>query len=480
MTKRLLVIFLAIGMSAHLSGCSSSGSKGEDGQQASNDSQFSQEGEGDFAQDGTQTQVAQDGQAGANQALDGAPQDGGQDLALDGQQSKSGDQAKAGGKDELSLEDPQPLPEDVASNQQPAPPADAAAQAKPEEAPAPAPADQAAAAPPTDEPLFKDQAQAKPEEAPAAAPADAAAPTETTAAAEPPKTFAPLLKVKDAAFEKNGTNLNRVYLAREGDTLKSVSQKLYGKNRQKDLKAWNPVLGRGVKTGDKIYYQSPTNPDDKAMLTYYEEAGIQPSIYTSKEGDNIRQVSKELLGSKDSWKEVWATNASVESKGNIPAGLEIKYWPENAVAQAGAAGKGSEVAANVAPPVDQAPPPPPPEQAPPPPQNMAANGAANSNMAPPPPPADPKPASTPDNAQQAAGAIAPPPEQAPPPPPPPPPPEPKPVAKKAPPKEAVDAGDQDQMMMIGMGGILLMAAAVLFIVLKKNRAKRVDLSQTQV
>jgi len=473
MTKKYLVVLLALTVFTNLSGCTSSGGKDDSAQ--SNDSQFSQEGQGDFAQDSgesggapqdqiAQDQVAQDGGQGGAKKDDAAPQDGGQDLALDGQQEKKPDASGAVGKDELALDDPSvapaPLPDDVATN--PAAPADAQAP-KPEEvaSAAPAPA-------PTDEPLFKNEAKS-----------DAGAPTDATAMAAndapaTPKSFAPLQKVKETAFDKNGTNLNRVYLARPGDKLAGISQKLYGKNRSKDLKSWNPIIAsRSPKTGDKIYYQSPSNPDDTKMLTYYEEAGIQPSVYTTKDGDNLRKVSKQLLGSNESWKEVWSTNLNVESKGDVPAGVELKYWPQDAIAKSGDGGGAKDIAAN-APPMDQ--------NAPPPPQDMAVNvpPPPPPDMAPPPPPPPPPaPASTPDK-PTAAGAIAPPPDMAPPPPPPPPPPEPKPVVKKTMPVKDDAGGDPDQMMMIGIGGILIMAAAVLFVVLRRNRAKRVDLSQTQV
>ena len=39
-------------------------------------------------------------------------------------------------------------------------------------------------------------------------------------------------------------------------------------------------------------------------------------------------VSETLLGDKDSWKEVWATNPHVESKDYIPAGIDLKYWTD--------------------------------------------------------------------------------------------------------------------------------------------------------
>ena len=555
------------------SGCSSGGTQ-EEGEVAQADQKFAEENGGDFQEDlpsdGTApSEVASSGDAAA--PADGAPADappadggavadnaapaaGGDELSLD-DPAPSQDVAAAGGDaktapaaggDELSLDDPAPaLPDDVAAGGAHAATGDAAAGA-----PAAGGAVATNEPPPTDDPVFNNDAKAgaapdaggagASDIAAGGAAADPNAPpaggeasssstdvaaggaTDVTPAAAP--AFAPLVKIKDAAFTKKGALLNRVYLGRPGDTTKAVAGKIYNDaGRSKDLVAWNPFLKRGVKTGDKIYYSSPKDPADTKMLTFYEDAGIAPAVYTSKEGDNIRKVSKQLLGTGDSWKEVWATNASVESKGDIPAGLELKYWPDTGApvqAMAGGpkagAGAGNDLDAMGGIPNDpMSPPPMPPPQAASPPQIQPAqrpggpplppgmnggmpptNVAGNDPLAPPPgqmpapPPPGPGPASTPDTTGMGKTGAPPADPMAPPPPPPPvdasAPPPPPPVAAKpkvksaAPVGEPEGASDPDTMMAVGFGGILLLAAAVLFVVIRKNRAKRMDLGQTQV
>lgn len=490
MTKRLLIALLSLGLTMHVSGCTSGGSS-EDGDVAeSNDGSFSEESDGDFADAGGEP--AAEGEAtdagSSDTVADNLDDLGGGEAPADGASTDvaaadtGGEAAPAdgGGGDELVLDTAEPLPEDsagaVAAGDPAAEglPADAAPPSTDIAAsePAPAPTDETVfnAAPPPDAPADTTPA---PEPIAEAAPE----PSADVAAAEPKPApvYAPLKKVREQAYNaKDGTSLNRVYVARPGDTMKTVSQKIYGKNRSKDLKAWNGKSS--VKTGDKLYYASPNDPEDTSMKTFYEDIGVQPSTYTSKDGDNIRQVSKQLLGSGQSWKEVWATNPNVESKGDIPAGLEIRYWPEGAEAAAVAstAKGGNETVTPPAPPMDVAqdlPPPPPPmdtTELPPPPTDMAMNDI--------PPPPTPGPA--------AVGAMDPSMNVPPPPPPdipPPPPPEPKPVAKKMQ-MDKIDSGEPeaDQMMWLGAGGIMLMAAAILYVVIKKNRAKRIDLSQTQV
>ena len=143
------------------------------------------------------------------------------------------------------------------------------------------------------------------------------------------KSWVPVKKVVQAPFYRGGVLINAVYLVRPGDDLASVSQKIYNTESRRDelLKA-NPTFTRGIKTGDKVYYNSPQRSTDDSMLSlYYEEMGLEPKVYRSS-GENIRVLSQKLLGDEDSWKEVWATNMHVDSKGEIPAGTELKYWPE--------------------------------------------------------------------------------------------------------------------------------------------------------
>lgn len=472
MTKRLLIAFLSLYLTMHVSGCTSGGGQ-EDGDVAeSNDGSFSDESDSDFA-DGSE--ATDGGGESTDVAASDAPAEGevsdnlddlGGEVSADGAATEvaaADAPAADGAGDELSLDTAEPLPEEAAAAEPAAPASDLGTEVA------------ANAAPPTDEPVFDTPPPAPaPEMSPVQEPVAEAAPaaeaaavasTDSAPAEAPPapKVFAPLRKIKSQAFAAaDGTSLNRVYLARPGDTMKSVSQKIYGKNRSKDLKAWNGKSS--LKTGDKVYYASPHDAADTSMKTYYEDIGVQPSMYTSKDGDNIRAVSKQLLGNGQSWKEVWATNESVESKGDIPAGLEIRYWPEGAESSAMIQAKTDAPPANVA---AEPPPPPAPDMnelpPPPPPTDVAMNDL------PPPPPA----AGSVDNA-----VPPPPPMETPPPPPPVPEPT---VVKKAKPIEHMDSEPEaDQMMWLTAGGIMLLAAAVLYVIIKKNRAKRIDLSQTQV
>lgn len=274
----------------------------------------------------------------------------------------------------------------------------------------------------------------------------AVAPTPPPIEEEAPKPArATLKKIKTEPFHEAKTLINAVYIARAGDDWSSVSQKLYGGDRVKDLKKVNPYLKkRSLKVGDKVYYNSPLRPtDDQKLLTFYEDAGLPAETYMAKPGDDLKAVGKTLLGHDRSWMELWSTNLSLDSKGELTEGTEIRYWPTSDVAAP------MQTMAQTETPVTELPEPPPANE-PPPQETMAANEL-------PPPP-------TPAEDPMAAGTVEPPP-------PPPPPPPPTPVVENV--KPQMDAtGEPSETMALGVGAILLLAAVAMFIVIRKKKARR--------
>lgn len=137
----------------------------------------------------------------------------------------------------------------------------------------------------------------------------------------------PVKKIKSYPYNRAGMLVNAVYIARSGDDLSSISQKIYGADRTGDLLAINPNLQRGVDVGDKVYYNSPNRPtDSQNLFFYYEDIGVQPQQYTVGRGENIRDIAQQLFGERESWKELWATNFEVESKWALNEGIALRYW----------------------------------------------------------------------------------------------------------------------------------------------------------
>ncbi|MCB0384415.1 MAG: hypothetical protein KDD43_03410 [Bdellovibrionales bacterium] len=164
----------------------------------------------------------------------------------------------------------------------------------------------------------------------AAAPMEVAAADEGYADEAPAQSWIPVKKIKDAPFYRNGRLLNTVYIFRSDTDLASVSQKIYGEDRSATLLEDNPHLANGADPGDKLYYNSPSRPNDSAaMKVAYEDVGQAAQEYVTQVGDNIRSFSASLLGFPDAWKEVWATNAEVESKAEVAEGMSLRYWKDD-------------------------------------------------------------------------------------------------------------------------------------------------------
>ncbi|OQW47800.1 MAG: hypothetical protein A4S09_14705 [Proteobacteria bacterium SG_bin7] len=280
--------------------------------------------------------------------------------------------------------------------------------------------------------------------------------------AAPPAGNIPLQKVKTEPFKKAGILANTVYLGRPEDTVQSISRRIYGSDKSADLIAVNGFLKRGVKAGDKIYYNSPKRPTDETqMMTYFEDIGAAPQEYEAKEGENIRKISKKLLGFEDAWKEVWSTNAMVESKDALPEGTKLRYWTSDAVAAAPTPPpQPEEVAANTPPPPADIPPPP--ADIPPPPPG-AGTTASSNEMSPTPPP-------TPEPIVEA-------------------PPPPPPVAMEPKTKPQSNSGGEFSMaglmenkdtMTIVIGGAVVVIGLLVILAMARKRRTRIDFGQTQV
>ena len=141
----------------------------------------------------------------------------------------------------------------------------------------------------------------------------------------------PLRKIRTSPYNRGGYLANAVYIARPGDNLSSISLKIFNSTQQEQqLSTLNPHLsGKDITVGDKIYYQSPNRPQDASnLLFYYQDIGANPEYHSIQAGEDIRKVSYNLLGHPKSWKEIWATNPDIVSKGSVETPLNLQYWPD--------------------------------------------------------------------------------------------------------------------------------------------------------
>ncbi|MBK9293646.1 MAG: LysM peptidoglycan-binding domain-containing protein [Oligoflexia bacterium] len=275
----------------------------------------------------------------------------------------------------------------------------------------------------------------------------------------------PLAHIKSKPFKKGGQLLNTVYIAREGDTLASISEKLFAEDKTKMLKKANPHLKKSVKTGAKVYFNSPNRPDDAdRMLTVYEDQGLPPTTYMTNDGDTLKSLAMQWYGTEASYKEIYAINRNLSSTTDLPVGTELQYWPPSASIIAYSTNKPAEEQVAQAPePMVEPPAPAVAEEVLPPaaPSAPPADAMAQNQ----PPPTDPLAAGTVTNTL----------------PPPPPdlnaptlPPPPAAISKK---KSSHDTMDKDTIMYAVAAGVLLVGGGALVAIRRKNAKRNSGVTQ---
>lgn len=303
-----------------------------------------------------------------------------------------------------------------------------------------------------------------------------------------------LKKIAETTPYQHGDGwVNTVYIARPKESLKEISQKIYGQDKTKELKKLNSYLAsRSPRGGDKIYYVSPNRPtDSNKTLSFYEDTGMIAETYVAKSGDNLKKVAKNLLGYSDAYKEMWTTNAVI-SKGKLESGETLRYWRSTStvVPAPTTLAQNAQGAAQV---IDS------PHELPSQPVNMATYDAPP----PPPPQSELPPPPVPDQAHlppppdmNAQAAMQPPAqtEQSLPLPPPPPPPTPEEIAAMTPPpppdvaaapqtpakKHMAQAADEEQAhegglssdTMTMLGGVVVLCALLAFALIRRNKKKK--------
>ncbi len=152
-----------------------------------------------------------------------------------------------------------------------------------------------------------------------------------TAIKQQVQSWIPVKKMRDEPYDQDGILLNALYVVREGETFKTIGEKIYGKGSVNNLSKVNPFLNpRRLKVGEKVYYNSPNRPTDaNTMLFYFDDVGRSAQYRQVNTGENIRTVAQELLGHPRSWMEVWATNAEIVSKAEVDRSYRVRYFSKN-------------------------------------------------------------------------------------------------------------------------------------------------------
>jgi nucleoid-associated protein YgaU len=124
----------------------------------------------------------------------------------------------------------------------------------------------------------------------------------------------------------SGSNLNRYYFVRSGDTAEKISNRLYGtSNMLMDLALWNGPKESWT-TGKVLLYSSSSNAQDTQMHSYFDDQKLAFENHVLQKGENLETIAKARYGSADSWKEIAAING-IRFKQDSKAGVKIKLYP---------------------------------------------------------------------------------------------------------------------------------------------------------
>lgn len=133
-----------------------------------------------------------------------------------------------------------------------------------------------------------------------------------------------LPEIPTEALAQNGILLNRFYFIRKGDSPEKVSELLYGTpEKHTAITAWN---SKEWKAGGIIFYNSPLQPQDREMKSFFQERNVPPERYQLRRGDSLTRLAKQKLGSPDSWTELAVVNGLTGSKDAEP-GQTIALYP---------------------------------------------------------------------------------------------------------------------------------------------------------
>lgn len=171
--------------------------------------------------------------------------------------------------------------------------------------------------------------------APEAPVAASAAPAQDAAASDATTTTASETTGEAEAAPSGPTSLPEMgskmaYYVMRGDTLGSISQKIFGsRGKWKVLQAENGLVDANkIYPGDVIYYT--LTEASKTFAEKYEMASRQ--IYTVSRGDSLSRLAAKFYGTQGAWRSLWKENPQVLNPDRIRVGMVLSYRTASKVA----------------------------------------------------------------------------------------------------------------------------------------------------
>ena len=122
------------------------------------------------------------------------------------------------------------------------------------------------------------------------------------------------------------------YVVVKGDTLGSISQKIFGNSSKWREIANNSNLAdpNRIFAGDVVYY--PLNAESKAFAERYENAPMQ--VVQVQPGDSLHKIAQSVYGNSSAWVFLWRHNGSIDNPDRLEVGSSVYYVPMDAMTAA--------------------------------------------------------------------------------------------------------------------------------------------------
>jgi nucleoid-associated protein YgaU len=151
---------------------------------------------------------------------------------------------------------------------------------------------------------------------------------QTEPAIENTQAAAPVASAAGEYVPENGTKMP--YYIQKGDTLASISQKIYGSSSQwRTLAEENNVLNPNkIYPGSALYYT--LSEKSRSFADRYERSA--KGSHTVASGETLSSIAAKVLGSEHAWRTLWKMNPSIQNPDFLKVGQVVYFNQEGAVA----------------------------------------------------------------------------------------------------------------------------------------------------
>jgi nucleoid-associated protein YgaU len=115
------------------------------------------------------------------------------------------------------------------------------------------------------------------------------------------------------------------YVVQEGDTLGTISQKVFGTCKMaKKLGRLNNIKNYNkIRVGDVLLVKKKTSTESQPSVQGQTREGSAEKVVQVAKGDSLWKIAGRELGDPYAWREILASNPSVKSSGTIHEGMKL-------------------------------------------------------------------------------------------------------------------------------------------------------------